>query len=175
MNKLTLLVSILVLSISTMNAQGLSIGVVDTEKIASNLSEFKEIEKEINDLSQMYRDSLINMQTAIQQKAADLQKQMSMMPQAQQQQAQAELQQEYAMIQQFQQEKFGQQGEVMKRQAELVEPIRQRILEIIEDVANANKINLVLDKAETPAGSAVLFASKKIDITFKVLDKLTKE
>lgn len=174
MRNLLILLAVTIISSIGMNAQGIKVGVVDTEKIASNLAEFKEIEKDIQDLIKVYQDSLLSMQQTLRQKVLDYQKQQTMMQPAQKQQTEAQLQQEDAMMRQFEQEKFGQQGEIIQRRTELVEPIRQKILKAIEVVAKEGKFELVIDKAETPAGSFVLFSASSIDLTFKVLDQLTK-
>lgn len=174
MRNIILLFTVLLLTSVSSFSQNLSIGVVDTEKIAAELPEFKDIESQLRNLSKKYQDSLVSMRGKLEQKYADLQKQMAMMPEAQKAQAQQELQTELMALQQFEQEKLGNQGEVARKQAEMIGPIRENILKVIEQVAAENKIDLVLDKADTPLGSVVLYSAKKIDLTYKVLDRLLK-
>ena len=60
------------------------------------------------------------------------------------------------------------QNDLIKRQNELFEPVKDKITKTIESVAKEMKINFVFDKAD----GTMLYGDKKYDITFKVLDKL---
>ncbi|MDP4116810.1 MAG: OmpH family outer membrane protein, partial [Bacteroidota bacterium] len=72
----------------------------------------------------------------------------------------------------FQQEKFAQgTGEYYKKQEELLKPIRNKIAEAIKLVSKDEGVQFVFDKS----GDLVLpYADPAFDLTYKVLDKLTK-
>jgi outer membrane protein len=69
----------------------------------------------------------------------------------------------------LQQQRFGPDGDLDKKRAELLKPVQDRVFATIERVAHEKNYAFVFDKA----GSAtVLFASKKYDISDEVLEML---
>ena len=110
------------------------------------------------------------MQADLEARFKDYQKQKAMMPADQQQQTEQELQALNQQILQFQQMKFGQNGEVQQTQMKMLEPLRAKIKDAIDDVTKAENLTLILDKST----ETVLFADDKFDITFKVLDTLKR-
>ena len=73
-------------------------------------------------------------------------------------------------VMQYQEEKFGNTGEIRRLQESFLNPIRDRILLTIKEVAKDEKFNFILDKVNP----ALLFADDKFDLTFKVLDKIRR-
>jgi len=72
----------------------------------------------------------------------------------------------------FRQEKFGQGGEFFQKQEQLLNPIKERILKTIEQIAKEEGYAFVLDKN---ADFVVLFADDDYDLTYKVLDRMRKK
>lgn len=146
----------------------LKIGVVDSELILQQLEEAKKADQILKQLEQKYRDSL---QKIEQQYIAELQKyekQKGMMNEQARQQAEQRivaLREQYLL---FQQEKFGVTGEIAQKQQELLQPIREKVLKAIEEVAKEEKINFVFDKA----APSLLYFENRFNITYKVLDRL---
>ena len=96
-------------------------------------------------------------------------KQKSMMPADQQQKTEQELQQRQMEMQKFYNDKLGQQGEVFQKQADLLGPIRDKVVAAIEKVAQEENYTVVLEKT-----AMVLYSNDKNDITFKVLDRIKR-
>ena len=72
----------------------------------------------------------------------------------------------------YQSDKFGQTGAYAQKQEELLAPIREKVKKAIQEVATTDGIDVVFDRA-SPAQD-ILFASDKLDITFKVLDTIKR-
>ncbi len=146
------------------------IGVVDSEVILQQLDEAKRADQILKELERKYRDSL---QKIEQQYIAEMQKyekQKGMMTEQARQQMEQRilaLREQYLA---FQQEKFGVTGEIAQKQQELLQPIREKILQAIEAVAKAEKVNFVFDKA----APALLYFENKYNLTYKVLDYLQR-
>lgn len=70
---------------------------------------------------------------------------------------------------QFQEAIFGQNGSLMKKRMELIQPIQERVFAAIEKYAKANGIDLVVDKAANPT---LLYESSSIDRTQAIIDML---
>ena len=170
MKKLILsLVAVLLFS-SAAYAQNLKIGIVDIETIVSELPQAKKAEEKLNALGQKYQDSLIQMRADLETRFAAYQKQQAMMPADQKQKEEEALQMLNMQMQQYSEKHFGQAGTLAAKREELLEPIRKSVKTAIDNVAKAEKINLVLDKNE----QIVLYSDDKMDITFRVLDQLKR-
>lgn len=75
-------------------------------------------------------------------------------------------------LQEYRARKFGQQGEAAVLRAKVLQPLQDKVLKAIEDVAKDEKLSFVFDKIQD--ASILLFADAKFDFTFKVLDKLKR-
>ncbi len=148
----------------------LKVGIVNLETIITEMPAAKEADKQLKDIATVYQDSLINMRTKFEEDVQNYQKQQGMMTAEAQQDEEMRLQQEQNKILQFQEEKFGQQGELTLMREELLEPIREKVQEAIDEVAKAEGINLVFDKT----AAAVLYSEENFDITFRVIDELKR-
>lgn len=64
---------------------------------------------------------------------------------------------------------FGPEGELFKKQEELIKPIQDDIYEAIKVISTESGYNLVVDRA---SATSIIFASPSIDISDQVLSKL---
>lgn len=64
---------------------------------------------------------------------------------------------------------FGPQGEMMKKQQELIAPIQDRIYNAVKEIAIAEDYDAVIDRA---SAQSMIFASPRIDISNEVLARL---
>jgi len=69
----------------------------------------------------------------------------------------------------FQMQKFGPDGELYRKQDELVKPIQNKIFNAIKEVAVEEGFDFVFDKS---GEILLLYANEKYDLTQKVLNKL---
>ena len=69
----------------------------------------------------------------------------------------------------FQEKKFGPLGELIVQKTMLVQPIQDQVFNIIQDIVEAKKYDIIFDKA---SDLTILFASKRLDISDLVLRKL---
>lgn len=169
LSKAIITVCFLVFSMS-INAQDLKIAVVDIQTVVLELPEAKAADKTIKELGKKYQDTLLKMQEGLEEKFSTYQKQKGMMNAQQKEQTEMEVQALNQQVMQYQQEKFGQQGELAMMQRQFLEPLRDKIKTAIDNIAQKEGFNLILDKS----GEGVLFASDKFDITYKILDVLKR-
>ena len=64
---------------------------------------------------------------------------------------------------------FGPEGEMVKKQEELLAPIQDQVYEAIKDLSIQRGYDAVIDRA---SATSVIFASPSIDISNDVLSKL---
>lgn len=62
-------------------------------------------------------------------------------------------------------------GEIYFKQAELLDPVKNKIFTAIEEVAKSENIKFVFDKT---GEIILLYADSEFDITYKVLDRLKR-
>ncbi len=144
------------------------LGIVDAETILKEMPEFQEADKKVREIGQKWSDTLQILREDLKKKFEAYQKQSSMMAADQKQKEEESLQAMNMQMMQFQEEKFGQNGELDKMRMKLLEPIREKARKAIEEVAKEEKITLVVDKL------TAVYSDAKIDITFKVLDKIKR-
>lgn len=158
------------LSFNTYSQKALKIGYVEVETIAKEWSVAKDADSKLIDLTKKYQDTLLLMQKELEEKLQNYQKQKAMMPADQQQKEEDALNALNQQALKYQQEKFGQNGELVKLRNEYLEPIRDKIKEAIQTIAKEENMSYVFDGGS----AAVLYAEEKFDITFKVLDRLKR-
>ena len=71
----------------------------------------------------------------------------------------------------YQESIFGNDGVLMKRRVELIQPIQSRVFTAIEQYAKAGGYDMVLDKA---SNVAMLYNSDSVDHTQAIIDMLKK-
>lgn len=156
---------------TTLSFAQTKIAVVDLDRIASDLQEYKEAQQKLENLMKNWQATLDSMSLEYQKKLEDYKKQESIMSE----EKKTAMQKEIIKLEQdmvgFRQDKLGQKGELAKRQEELLAPIKKKISNVIEKVAKEEKISVVLDKA---GDLVVLYADPALDLTYKVLDRLKR-
>lgn len=157
----------LVLSITAVSAQNYM--VVNSEKIFKSIGEYTAALDQIESLSQEYQaqvdakfrdvETLYNNYIAQRNSLSDYQRQ----------QREQEILQREQEATDFQESIFGTDGELMKRRMALIQPIQQRVFQIIENFSKEYGYDLVIDIAANPT---VLYYSSKIDFTQRLIDAL---
>lgn len=158
-------------STSSSSAQNLKLGYVDTETILKQLPDALEADKKLKEIGMKYQDTLRKFEEDFKAKIESYKKQEAMMT------ADAKKKEEDALksLQQtalaYQEDKFGQQGEIIRLRETFMTPIREKILATIKEVAKEEKMSFVFDKTNP----SLLYSEEKFDITFKVIDKIKRK
>jgi outer membrane protein len=164
---------VVLLASLAINAQSLKIGYIDSEVILSQYPPAIKAQSDLDALVAKWRAQLDSMMADYQQELAAIQKQFQNMPPDKQQEIQQKMAQKEMMINQFQQQKFGQpNGEIYRKNQEILEPIKQKIRDAIKEVAKQEKMSFVFDSNQSIP--VLLYGDEKYDITFKVLDWLKR-
>ena len=66
-------------------------------------------------------------------------------------------------------------GLMVKKQTELMQPIIDRINEVLLKVAKNEEYDYIFDATVGPEGNTILFANEKYDISDKILEEVQKE
>ena len=72
-------------------------------------------------------------------------------------------------VAEYQESIFGNDGLMMKKRIELIQPVQQKVFKAIDDYAKAGGYDMVLD---TAANAAMLYHSEAVDHTNKIIELL---
>lgn len=167
------LISLVLAALLTFGAQAqaqLKIGYVNSDRILNEFEEAKEaqikLDSEARKLQEQYQGMLVKLDSL--QREYDKQK--MMMSEARRKTKEQEITTLQESIQRFQVDKLGPEGEIYKKQNELVAPIIEKIKRVIEKIGKAEKYDYIFD---TVAGN-ILYAEPALDLTDKVLYELKR-
>lgn len=150
-------------------AQTTKMAFVDSEIILRDLPEAQQASKELETMVKPWQDEFEKMRLDLQKQVEDYQKQRSLMPverREAEEQRLGQLQQKASEF--FSQKLDPRSGEVAAEREKKLAPIREKILKTIEVVAKEEGFSFVMDR------SNILYGDAKVDLTYKVLDRLKR-
>ncbi len=145
------------------------IGYIDSETIMKQLPEAQEAQRRIDDLIKQWQGELQRMRDEWKTKYDEYEKRKLILTDEARAQMERELTELDKKIADFQMQKFGPDGELYRRQAEIIRPIQDKIFKAIKEVALEEGYDFVFDKS---GEILLLYANEKYDLTQKVLNKL---
>lgn len=168
-----LLAAALLLIISTGSYAQLQqkVGYVDSQVMLTALPEAIKAQGELDQIAKQWYARADTMTAELQNEYAKYQKQQGTMSQDQLQKAQQAIVAREQELNTFRQQKFGQQGDLYKKQEELFKPVKDKIMRGIQEVAKEESMTFIFDKS---GDIVLLYADETFDITYKVLDKLKR-
>ena len=169
MKRLIIAVAAVILAVGAASAQKYM--VVDSEKIFRSLSDYNNAMTTLDNLAKDY-------QTKVDAAYAEIEKlynsyvaeKQSLSTTAQQSREQLILAKEKSASE-YQQAVFGNEGVMMKKRIELIQPIQKRVFAAIENYAKSGGYDLVLDSA---ANASMLYHSDSVNHTQKIIELLNK-
>ncbi len=151
----------------------LKIGYVNSSTILNQLPDAQAAQRKLDALMKAWSDTVDQMSKDYQAKVDSYSKQSAMMTTQAKEQAQNEINQLQQQILAYRQQKVGQGGELDQTREQLLKPIRDRVYSVIARVAKAQRMQFVFDKSDQAA--ILLYADPDYDLTYKVLDLLTRQ
>ncbi len=169
MKKLIFSTLFVFLFISVAARAQLKIGYIDSDAIMKQLPDAQDAQKKLDAQIQEWQDQLKKMQREWKTKYNDYsQKKLTMSP-LRRNEVEKELSDLENKIADFRNKKFGANGELFKKEQELMKPVQNKIFKAIQEVAKEKDLDFVFDRS---GDILFLYAKEKYDITNLVLDKL---
>lgn len=163
------LASLFVLSASVAVAQVTKAAFVDSEKILGELPEAQKASQELGAMVKAWQDSVTAMQGDFQKQLDEYQKQQSVMAAAKKEAEAKRLNDLDLKWREFYTQRLDpQKGLAAQEREKRLAPIREKVLRAIETVAKEDGFTFVFDRAN------VLFADAKVDLTYRVIDRLKR-
>ncbi len=157
-------------SVFSVSAQ-LKIGYIDSDTIMKKLPDAQDAQKKLDNLIQEWQDELKKIKKEWKTKYDDYEKKKLTMSPQRRAQMEKELVKLENKISEFRDKKFGANGELFKKEDELMKPVQNKIFNAVQEVAKEEDLDFVFDRS---GDILFLYAKEKYDITNLVLDKLLK-
>jgi outer membrane protein len=158
-----------VLTLSLPLFSQVKVGYVDSETIMRQLPEAQEAQRKIDALVQQWQAELQKMKDEWKSKYDEYERRKLILTDEARAQMERELSELDRKIAEFQMQKFGPDGELYRKQDELIKPVQSKIFNAIKEVALEEGFDFVFDKS---GEILLLYANEKYDLTQKVLNKL---
>ena len=127
----------------------------------------------LDQLRQDYENQAKDSEAKLLKLQEDFRRQELLMSEARKAELQAEFEGKVQQLQQFTQEKFGPEGELMRKNIELSEPIFKKINDAIQVMAEEEGHDFIFDAAAPSSGQ--VFAKESYDLTEQLLEKMQEE
>lgn len=150
-------------------AQAQSIGIVDTKQILSEVPEYNDAQKQLDQIVDGWRKEIEQKHKNIDEMYRAYQAEQVLLTESERNRREDAIVEKEKEMREFQKNKFGPEGELFQKRQELVQPIQDDVYKAIEKAAKNKKIDIVLDKSE---GASILFFTPQYDMTSSVLREL---
>lgn len=168
-----LLFTLVVACCATSASAQLKIGYIDSEVLKERLPEILAVQRTLEQLQQDYSREIMDRETKLKKIEDDFQRQELLMSEARKAEMRAEFETKVQQLQQFTQEKFGPEGELTRKNIELMEPIFKKINDAIKSMAEEKGYDFIFDAAAPSTG--LVFAKEEYDLTESLLELMEKE
>ena len=171
--KRALLSALVVACCATSALAQLKIGYIDSEVLKERLPEFRDAQRTLDQLRQDYENQAKDREARLLKLQEDFRRQELLLSEAKKAELQAEFETKMQQLQQFTQEKFGPEGELMRKNIELSEPIFKKINDAIQGMAEEKGYDFIFDAAAPSSG--LVFAKEEYDLTEQLLELMEQE
>ena len=164
---------LILLTIVPSYAQNVKIGYINSQKILTTYTEFINAQKNIDELKNKWEKEVLDMQRQLQQLVENFETQKEFLVESKKAEKQQEMYNLDAKVKEFYQTKLAPgQGEIYRKQEELLAPINEKINSVIEKIGDEQKFDLIFDEVM----GNILYANKqsKLNLTDKLLEELDK-
>ncbi len=167
MKKIIITVALLFFSLAMLHAQ--KFAYVDSQYILDNLPEYTEAQAQLDEVSAQWQKEIEGKFAEIDKMYQDFQAQVVLLPEDMKKKKEQEIVDKEKEAKNLQRQRFGQNGDLMKKRQELVKPIQEKVYNAIQEIATSNNYAVIFDKA---GALTILFSNPKYDISDEVLDNL---
>jgi outer membrane protein len=142
---------------------------VDSQYILDNLPEYTEAQAQLDEISAQWQKEIETKFAEIDKMYQDYQAQAVLLPEDMKKKKEQEIVDKEKEAKNLQRQRFGQDGDLMKKRQELVKPVQEKVYNAIQEIATNNNYAVIFDKT---GALTILFSNPKYDISDEVLDNL---
>jgi outer membrane protein len=147
------------------------IAYVNSQKILATFKEAQDAQDRLDKINRDWQDEAQEMQKQFQEQGEALESQSLLLSEERKREKQQELQNLMTKIRQYQEQKWGQNGELYKRNEEIMGPVIEKINAAIKKIGEEESYDYIFD---TVAGNILYASPSQTDLTDLVLQELEK-
>ena len=166
MKRILLLLSILIF-VGNIKAQ--KFAYVDSQFILEHIPEYKQAKQELDNISYQWQEEIENAYQDIDKLYRAYQTDKVLLTDKMRQDREDEIIQKEKDVKELQQQRFGTDGDLYKKQQELIRPIQNLIYNAIQEYAEQSRYGVIFDKS---GDLLMLYADENLDKSEKILDYL---
>lgn len=166
MKKIAVILSLIFLSVFSYAQK---FACVDTEYILNNMPEYKQAQKELEEVSLQWQKDVENKLAEVDRMYRSYQAEALLLPEDLKTKRENEIVAAEREAKALQKQRFGSEGDLAKKRSELIKPIQDKIYNAIEKIAKEKNYSVMFDKA---SGATILFIDSKTDVSDLVLAEL---
>ncbi len=167
MKKIVIIALLLLGSSATMFAQ--KFAYVDTKYILDNIPEYQMAQDQLNELAKKWQKEIDAKAQEIDKMYKAYQTDAVLLPADLKKKREDEIVQKEKELKELQKKRFGTDGDLYKKRAELIKPIQDKIYNAIEELANDRGYAIIFDKA---GSGTILYGNPRFDKSDEILQKL---
>ena len=167
--KRLILIAAFVLSAGTLAAQNYKI--VNSEKVFKSIAAYNTALSTLDKLAEQYQDLVDAKFAEVETLYNNYMNQKASLTAATRQARENDILAKEKAAQEYQETLFGNDGTLMKKRIEMIEPIQKQVFSAIEAYAKQVGADVVLDSANNPT---LLYSNPSVDRTQQVIDVLKK-
>jgi outer membrane protein len=152
---------------STLNGQRFAY--VNTEYILNALPEYAAARKQLDEVSVKWQKEIEEKLAEVDKMYRDYQVERILLSEEMRIKREEEIIAKEREVKELQRKRFGQGGDLFKKQEELIKPIQDKVFNAIAEIAETKGYAMVFDKA---GSTTVIYSGKRFDISDDVLKQL---
>ena len=161
-----LFISIVFLSL-TVSAQ--KYAYVDTDYILASIPEYSAAKKELSSISVKWQKEIETKIAEVDKMYNDFQVEKILLTEEMRIKREADILKKETEVKELQMKRFGADGDLFKKQQELIKPIQDKVYNAIMELAESKGIGMVFDKTET---TTVIYSQAKYNISDDVIRQM---
>ena len=144
-------------------------GYVDTQYILSQMPEYKEAQRQIDELSAAWMDEIQEKYQEVERLYTELQAEKVLLTKEMYNERYAEIQTMEDELKAYQNKVFGFEGQFFLKKKELIKPVQDKVFEAVEKVAKNLRLAIIFDKS---SDLVMIYTDPRHDYTEYVLEEL---
>ncbi len=143
---------------------------VHSQKVLSEYQEYKDVQTKLSEIQSSYQAEYDQLVQDYTRQLQEIESQSILLSPEKKQEKEKMMQTKGKEIEKYKYEKLGPQGEYYKKQAELGQPILDKVNDVIKVIGETDGYDYIFDGST----GAIVYSKPEFDITQQVIDELNK-
>lgn len=169
MRILLILLSFLSLHFTYSQGRGVKIGYIDMEYILKSAPDYLEAKNQLDQKAQQWKQEIDIKKNKIKSLKEALQTERVLLTKELIEEREEEISYLENELNEYQLQRFGPTGDLVMQKAVLVQPVQDQVFTILQDIAEKQKYDFILDKS---SDLSLIFAAKRYDLSDRVIKAL---